>query len=199
MFLKTLAVLFTAAIIGSVPLEGQQVQPVPGQQDQEEDEVVATVDGEEIYMSQLEEAAGIQGLSIQMMQINPQFGQFLQTESGNELLNEYRRFSLDNLINETLLSQKADREGIEVSDKEIDSNFDQHIEEIKEQQDLSDKELEEALQQQGISSLDEYRQVFVENSNLEEQKLLEEEGVEDTEVEDFVQKLREEADIEILM
>ncbi len=195
MFLKRAAVFFTVAFMAAGPVSGQQLELMPGHQ--EEDEVVATVDGEEIHMSQLEEAARVQQISFQMMQINPQFGQFLQTAAGQELMDEYRRFALDNLINETLLSQKAGREGIEVSEAEIEEHFSRHVEEIKAQQDITEQELVQALQQQGVSSLDEYRQIFVEHSNLEEQKLLEEAGVEDADVEEYVQRLREEADIEI--
>ncbi len=196
MFLKTIAAGFIAVISASFPLQAQEMQMMPAQQ-QPADEVVATVDGEEIYMSELENAAQTQMLALQMMQIVPQFGQFLQSESGQHTLDEYRRFVLDNVIDEKLLAQKAGREGIEVSEAEIDEHFDRHINNIKTQHGLTEEELASTLQQQGISSLDEYKDIFVEHSNLEEQKLLEEAGIEADGLEEYVHQLRQEAEIEI--
>ena len=195
MFLKSIVagLIFIFATSGTAKPQQMQMMPSP----ETEDRVVATVDGEEIKMSRLQEAAQTQHLTFQMMQINPQFGQFLQTEKGQELMHEFQIFVLNTLIDQTLLSQKAGREGIEVSKAEIDEQFNQHLEQIQSQHGISESELEEALKQQGISSLQEYRQLFVQHSNLKEQKLLEEAGIEDADVEEYVQKLRQEADIEI--
>ncbi len=193
MFIKKLYVFLALSVMLTCPLAAQQLQ-MPGQ---EEDRPAATVNGETIYMIELNQAAQSQMLIFQMMQVNPQFAQFLQTETGLEFLDEYQRFVLDNLISRTLLTQEAGREGIELSDAEIDEHFNSHIRDIKEQHGLSEEELEEELQQQGIPSMQEYKEVFVEHSNLKEQKLLQEAGVEDADLQEYIRDLRRQADIDI--
>ncbi|MGM0567874.1 MAG: SurA N-terminal domain-containing protein [Elusimicrobiota bacterium] len=195
MFFKILtAVLATAFFSYSQPA-AQQLPMMP--EAQAEDKVVATVEGEDLYMSQLQELAQTQQLVFQMMNINPQFAQFLQSREGEQALEEYEKFVLGNLISHTLLKQEAEKEGIEITEQEKQEHFENHIQQLKEQHQLSQDDLEDLIQQQEISSMDEYRELFLEHSNLKEHKLLEKEGIDDSNIEEYITGLKEKADIEI--
>jgi len=142
---------------------------------QPEEQVVAEVDGEKINRQELQQKSNLQMIAQQLFQIDQNFAQFLNSsEAGQEFLEEYNRHVLDDLIDEVLLRQEAERRGIEVTEEDEDYYFEQHIDTIKEQQGITEEEIVEILQQQNIESLEQYQEVFVENSNLPLQKLTQE-------------------------
>lgn len=100
-------------------------------------EVVAVVNNEAITSYQLEQ-------KIEAVQQAP------SQEGETEAL---RQKALDSLIEESLIRQQAEKLGVEVTEKEIESA----IRDIRQQNDLTEKQLESALQAQGIS-MQEYRQ-----------------------------------------
>ncbi|MBM7570277.1 SurA N-terminal domain-containing protein [Aquibacillus albus] len=106
-------------------------EPAPAVDDSEtvdENEVVATVNGEEIS-----------GQEYNMMyaQTKMMLQQYGQTESDSEQLKEQ---TLNELINQKLIQQDAKEKGIEVPTEEVDSN----IEQIKSQYE-TDEQFEETL------------------------------------------------------
>lgn len=156
--------------------EQAQQQPVQG-------EIVAEVNGQEITMGELEQQANTQQLIMQLFQTDQVFAQLLySTEAGQNLLDEYRKRKLDGLVEQRLLQQKAEKEGIELTDEEKEEYFQNHIEQLKAQNNISEEELVSALQQQGIESLEDYRQLFLENSNIVINKLLEKDVFDNIEV-----------------
>jgi len=100
-------------------------------------EVVAVVNNEAITSYQVEQ-------KIEAVQQDP------SQEGEAEAL---RQKALDSLIEESLIRQRAEELGVEVTEKEIESA----IRDIRQQNDLTEKQLESALQAQGIS-MQEYRQ-----------------------------------------
>lgn len=230
MKLKSLVLMTLVLVLVSVPVLGQgqgqgmQGMMPEGQSDIEPDEVVATVNGEELLFEELEEITGIQNLTMQLMQSNPQFAQFLtESEAGEKFLNAYRRDSVDELIQQELLRQKADELDIEVTEEKEDEYFSQVKEQLdsqREQQDLSEEEYIEQLNQQipdqEIESMDDIKELVLAEADLRTQVLIEEhivdeidEDLDEEEMqqaqleqnEDFqayVDELREEADVEVM-
>jgi peptidyl-prolyl cis-trans isomerase SurA len=142
---------------------------------QPEEQVVAKVNGENINRQELQQKTNLQMITQQLFQIDQTFAQFLNySEAGQEFLEEYNRHVLDDLINQFLLTQEAERRGIEVTEEDEDYYFEQHIDTIKERQGISEEEMLEILQQQNVESLEQYQEIFVENSNLPLQKLTQE-------------------------
>lgn len=105
-------------------------------------DIVAVVNNEAITSYQLEQ-------KMDVLRQDP--------ASGDEA-SSLRQRALDGLIEESLLGQRAEELGMEVSEEELESA----IRDIRQQNDLTKEELESALQAQGVA-MEEYRQ------NLREQ------------------------------
>ncbi len=184
MMCKKLIPIMCVLLLFASPIWAQEVSEEEAAQEglsfqesaqQSEEQIVAEVNGENIHREELQQKSNLQLINQQLFQIDQKFAQFLNySEEGQEFLEAYNRHVLDDLINEVLLKQEAERRGIEVTEEDEDYYFEQHINSIKEQQGLSEEEILEALQRQQVESLDEYQEIFVENSNLLVQKLTEE-------------------------
>ncbi|MGM0445986.1 MAG: peptidyl-prolyl cis-trans isomerase [Bacillota bacterium] len=139
-------------------------------------EEVAEVNGDSVTANELEQFAQTQQLVMQISQVDQSFAQLLfSSDPGQNLLKEYRKVKLDELINQKLLSQAAQESNVEVTQEEKDQYFNQQVEQIKEENDLSQEEFEDVLEQQGISSVEEYKERFLENSNILVDKFLQSE------------------------
>jgi len=126
-------------------------------------DVAAVVNDEEISVQELQQYAGTQNLIMTLYQSFPEFTQvLLQTEPGQGVLEEFQKIKLDQLINEKLLAQEAKERDLELDQEEMNEIFNQQIEGIKEQNNMDDAQLEEALKQQGIESLEAYKETFFE-------------------------------------
>lgn len=124
-------------------------------------EVVAVIEGQEVTMTELDEYAGTQQLIQQLYQTNAQFTQLLfSSDSGQALLNEYRKTKLDQMILEKLMMNEIEKRGITLTDERKNELFDTQVQVILTQNQLTEEQLLEALKQQGLSSLEEYKQVF---------------------------------------
>lgn len=131
-----------------------------------QEKIAAVVNGEEISITELDQYANMQQLVMSLYQSNQEFTQLLlQTEAGQNLMNEYRKAKLDGLITSELLKMEAKDRNIELSQEEKDQMFNQQLNNIKSSNNMNDEQLLSALSQQGISSLDEYKKVFLENNN----------------------------------
>lgn len=139
-------------------------------------EEVAEVNGDSVTANELEQFAQTQQLVMQISQVDQSFAQLLfSSDPGQNLLKEYREVKLEELINQKLLSQAAQESDVEVTKEEKDEYFNQQVEQVKQQNDLSQEEFEQVLQQQGISSMEEYKERFLENSNILVDKFLQSE------------------------
>lgn len=149
----------------SVPVMAQDAQDVNETVTEETPEVAAYVNGEEISMQELEQFAGVRNILMQLLQSNQEFASvILQTEAGQDVVDEFRKLKLEQLITNELLVQEAKNRNIEVSDQEMNNIFDQQVNALKQQNNLNDEQLEQAIQQQGFESMDQYKDMFFENN-----------------------------------
>jgi peptidyl-prolyl cis-trans isomerase C/foldase protein PrsA len=167
MKLKKNILVITAALllVLSMPLMAQDMEDVNETVTEETPEVAAYVNGEEISMQELEQFAGVRNILMQLLQSNQEFGSIiLQTEAGQNVIEEFRKLKLEQLITNELLVQEAKNRGIEVSDQEMNNIFDQQVNALKQQNNLNDEQLDQAIQQQGFESMQQYKDMFFENN-----------------------------------
>jgi len=128
-------------------------------------EVAAVINGEEISMQELEEFAGVRDVLMQILQSNQEFGTVLiQSEAGQDLIEEFRRYKLEQLITSELLIQEAKNRDIQVSEEEKNEIFNQQVNALKQQNNLNDEQFEGAIQKQGFESLAQYKEMFMQNN-----------------------------------
>ena len=139
-------------------------------QEMVEDEPAAIVNGEEISVLEIDEFIGTEQVVMQIFQTNQEFGQLLlQTEAGHDLMNEYRKMKFDEFLTYYLLNREVEEKGLEMTDDDKNEFFDDHLELVMAQNNMNEQELLQVLQQQGIQSLDEYKEMFLE---MNEQDML---------------------------
>lgn len=80
------------------------------------DEVAATVNGEEIYVSELDE---------QVVKLQEQYPQMFEGADAEARLLDFQQRLLDNLINSVLIRQAAEEMGIEISDSDVEAELEQ--------------------------------------------------------------------------
>ncbi len=153
----------------------------------QEKEVVATIDGDEIYLSELNQMINLQQIMIQIQQQNPQFVRFFYTSpEGQDFLDAFQKNQLKDLIARKLLEREVERENINLTDEDKEEYFSEQIDMIKQQQNMTEEDLLSALKQQGIESMEQFKQVFLEQQgeSLRVHKLIEEVIVEKVNVTD---------------
>ncbi|ACL70859.1 peptidylprolyl isomerase [Halothermothrix orenii] len=162
------------------------------------DNIAAVVDGKEITISEVDEYARTRDVIMQLYQANGEFTQLiLSTEAGNELINEYRKLKLDELITRELLIKEAKNQGINVSKEEMDKIFNEQIEMVKQKNNINEEQLLQALNQQGIESLDQYKNLFFEQNgdllliNKLREKVMEDVSVEESAVREYYDNNKE--------
>lgn len=161
-----------------------QENPVPQKQEQE---VVATIDGEEVFMTELNQMINLQQAMIQIQQQNPQFVRFLYTSpEGQIFLDAFKKSQLQDLITRKLLEREAEREEVTLTDEDEQEYFQEQVDMIMQQNNMTEEDLLGALKQQGIESMDQFKQVFLEQQgeSLRVHKLIEEVIVEQVNVTD---------------
>lgn len=130
----------------------------------DEPQVAAIVDGNEITVNEVDKFAQTQQVIMQLYQTNQEFAQvILQTEAGKNVIKEYQKQKLDQLITQKLLEQEAKERGISLSKEKKDEFFNKQLKGIKEQNNMTDKQIEDALKEQG-SSLEDYKKMFLDNN-----------------------------------
>ena len=173
MFKKTIIFAAIVALLFTTPIMATEGTSA----DESEADLAAIVNGEKITISELDQFANMQQLIMSLYQSNQQFTQLLlQTEAGQDLLDEYRKTKLDGMITMELLKMEAEKRNIELSEEEKDEMFNQQLASIKQNNNLTDEQLLNSLNEQGISSLEEYKGMFLENNkeNLLINKLMQE-------------------------
>ena len=194
MNLKKNILIITAVmlVVLSMPVMAQDMEDVNETVNEETPEVAAYVNGEEISMAELEQFAGVRNILMQLLQSNQEFGSvILQTEAGQNVVEEFRKMKLEQLITNELLVQEAQERGIEVSNEEMNNIFDQQVNALKQQNNLNDEQLEQAIQQQGFESMQQYKDMFFENNmngflvNKLREEVVNEVNVSDEEAKEF--------------
>ncbi|MDZ7673136.1 MAG: peptidylprolyl isomerase [Halanaerobiales bacterium] len=154
---RVLSIVMILTLLVAFPVAAQEGETTESDQPK----VAAVVNGEDITMQELDQYSGTQNLIMSLYRSNPEFTQvLLQTEAGQNVIEEFQKVKLDQLITEKLLAQEANKRGIELSEEEQTEIFNKQLEGIKQQNNLNDEQLEQTLQQQGIESIDAYKQRF---------------------------------------
>lgn len=142
-----------------------------GENQENQQTVVATVNGEEITDQQLSESAQVYQIIMTLSQQFRNFAQFMMTsEAGNDFLTAYREFVLDKLVEQEIQNQEMEELGIQVSEEDVQGEIDGII--SNNDQFESEKDLEEYLQNNQNSNLDNLKSQIRES--LRREKLREE-------------------------
>ncbi|MFW5786996.1 MAG: peptidylprolyl isomerase [Halanaerobiales bacterium] len=156
MLKRSILVMVLIALVFSMPVMAQE------DLEEEQNKVAAVVNGDEINIEEVDEYANLQQIFMTLYQTDQEFTQlFLQSEEGEEILNQFRERKLDGLIEQELLKQEAENRDISLDEEKKEEIFQNQLENIKQQNNMSEEELLEALSQQGIESLEDYKEQFL--------------------------------------
>ncbi|MGM0420836.1 MAG: peptidyl-prolyl cis-trans isomerase [Bacillota bacterium] len=137
---------------------------------EETENIAAVINGEEIMMQQIDEYINVNDVLMTVFQANQEFGQLIvQSEAGQELINEYRKMKFDEFLSYYLLQQEVEAQGIEMTEEDKDIFFQEHVDLILAQNNMTEEQMVSILQQQGMESMEEYKELFLE---MNEQELL---------------------------
>lgn len=127
-----------------------------------DEQIAVILNGEKISVSEVDQAIDLNGFISQLYQIDPNFVQLLyQTEAGVELINEYRKANLDNVIIKKLLEEKIEKENITISNEKKDEIFNEQIDYIMQENQVTEDQLLESLKMQGIESFDVFKEMLL--------------------------------------
>ncbi|MFN2340759.1 MAG: SurA N-terminal domain-containing protein [Halanaerobium sp.] len=171
------------AVMAQQDMELDGEQPADTSLSQGENEVVATVNGDEITSQQLAQQANVDQILQQVSQVDQQLAQLLSSsEAGNTVLEELQKAKLDGLIDNVLLEQAAEESDITLTQAEKDEIYEQQKEQILEQNQMDEEQFLSVLEQQGYEDEAAYKEEFSNNPQIKINKLIEEEVLENIEV-----------------
>lgn len=184
---KGLVVTFLISILvfSSFAIIAQDNSNQQDNSEQQQPTIVATVNGEKITQQELSQSTQVYQIIMTLSQRYKSFAQFLMTsESGSKFLTEYRKYVLDQLINQKLTGQQIEKKGITAPDEEVQAEIDNIIENNKQFKD--EKALEDYLKKNQNMTMDNLKSMI--RDNLKVQKLKEEVTKEVTVSEEEVQE-----------
>lgn len=163
----------------------------------ENGEVVATVNGEEIYRVELDQAVEQEMMQYQMEGIDP------ESDEMEGMIEELEEHVLENyFIIPTMVRQKAEEEGITVGEEEVEARFQEYAEAFGGEEALLDQMAQSQMTREDIDQdiekelitqnyLDQYMEGYLED-NPEERVEEEEIEISSDEVEEHYEQLRAE-------
>lgn len=117
----------------------------------DESAAVATVNNEEITKEEFLEVEEQEKQQLMMMGMDP------ESEEAEQMMGEMRPQILENLIANTVLMQRVEEEGIEVSEEDVEDQYQQYVEQVG-----GEEMLEQQMEQAGMTKED-FRQEIAEN------------------------------------
>ena len=146
-------------------------------------QVVATVNGEEISSQQLAQQANVNQILQQVSQVDQQLAQLLaSSEAGKTVLEELQKAKLDSLIDNVLLEQAAAESDITLTQEEKNEIYEQQKSAILQQNQMDEEQFLSILEQRGYENEEAYKEEFSNNPQIKINKLIEEEVLADVEV-----------------
>ncbi|MFN2340760.1 MAG: SurA N-terminal domain-containing protein [Halanaerobium sp.] len=175
-------------------IEGEEPADPSLEENVNSNQVVAEVNDEEITQEDLNQQANINQLLQQLNQVDQQLVQIMtNSEAGNNVLEEYQKKQLDSIIDNVLLEQQAEKEGIELGQQEKEEIYEEQKAAILEQNQMDEEQFQAALEQQGFENEEAYKNEFLNNPQIKVNKLIEEEVTNGIEVsEDELEEAYEE-------
>lgn len=153
MFKKWIAAVILMMVI-AVPVLAEDVN-----------QVIAVVKGQPVTLGELDQAAGLEEFIMRLYQINPEFTQLLYTtEGGQKLLTDYRKQQLEKYASKLVLVMEARARGLKLTDATVNAIFQDQVQTILTQNNISEGQLLEALKKEGITSLEQYKEMFVQQN-----------------------------------
>ena len=181
--LITVLMVPTTIMAQEMELDGQQPADPALEKNINSNSIVAEVNSEEITQAELKQQANINQLLKRVSRIDQQLVKILaESKAGNNVLKEYQKQQLDSIIDNILLEQKAEEEGISLSSQEKDEIYQKQKQAILEQNKMDEDQFLSVLEKQGYQNEKEYKNEFLNNPQLKVNKLIEEEIASDIEV-----------------
>ena len=120
--------------------------------------VVAIVNGESITSDLLELEADVDGILKSVAQIDMRFFDVLtETEEGLKLLLKYKLEVLNSLIDDLIVQQLAEREGVGVTDEEVNTEVEKRLKETVESMGITLEDLDKFLRSAGYGDLETFK------------------------------------------
>ncbi|MFW6266980.1 MAG: SurA N-terminal domain-containing protein [Halanaerobium sp.] len=183
LLITVLMVPATAVMAQEMEVENEEPADPSLEENVNSNEAVAEVNGEEITQEDLNEQANVNQLLQQLSQVDQQLVQILaESDAGSEVLEEYQTTQLDSIIDNVLLEQQAEEEGIELGEEEKEEIYEEQKAQILEQNQMDEEQFASALEEQGYESEEEYKEEFLNNPQLKVNQLIEEEVADNIEV-----------------
>ncbi|MCR6110614.1 SurA N-terminal domain-containing protein [Bacillus sp. A301a_S52] len=186
------------------------------------DEPIAIVNGEEIPMEELQMQMSQYEMLLAQQGLDP------EDEENVAMIQELQQDILDLLVNQELLNQEADAQNIEVSDEQVEEELDQMREQFEEEEEFEQalemqnytlEQLEDDIRQmkrvqelQTMAHLDEdlyevsedeareyYEEIVMNNPQIGEFEDIQEDIENELKLDLYLDDLREQAEIEILI
>ena len=180
LLLITVLMIPTAVMAQDMEMDGEQ--PADPSLNQE-NEVVATVNGEEITSQQLAQQANVNQILQQVSQVDQQLAQLLaSSEAGNTVLEELQKAKLDGLIDNVLLEQAAEESDITLTQEEKDEIYEQQKSQILQQNQINEEQFLSILEQQGYENEEAYKKEFSNNPQIKINQLIEQEVLANIEI-----------------
>src|SRR6056297_2174524 len=117
--LITVLMVPAAVMAQEMELDGDQPADLSLKENINSNSIVAEVNGEEITQQKLNQQANINQLLQRISRIDQQLVQILaESEAGSNVLKQYQKEQLNSIIDNVLLEQQAEKEGISLSNQE---------------------------------------------------------------------------------
>ncbi|HOJ88035.1 MAG TPA: peptidyl-prolyl cis-trans isomerase [Pseudothermotoga sp.] len=143
-------VLLLCAILFTVILFAQETQPATT--------VVAEVNGVPITMAELDREANLNRLLVQIQSIDDRFYEVLTgTTEGMNLLLRYKREVLNNLIDQVLIKQMAEKMNIVIQKEDIEKMVSDELNKTLTQYGMTETDLDWYLKQSGLGDLESFK------------------------------------------
>ncbi|RCW41688.1 MULTISPECIES: peptidylprolyl isomerase [unclassified Halanaerobium] len=135
-------------------------------QKEQKEKIAATVNGEKITMQQLKNFTGIEPLLMKMLRINQEFTGFLiQSEAGNQLIEDYRKMKLNQLIMSELVVQETQKRGMTLNDEKKDEIFQKQLDALMSENDKTLEELTTDIKKD-YDSVEDYKNEFFSRNKM---------------------------------
>ncbi|AEH50859.1 peptidyl-prolyl cis-trans isomerase [Pseudothermotoga thermarum] len=163
-----------------------------------DDTVVAEVNGTIITMQQLNEEANVERLLFEIRSIDERFYQVLvNTSEGMNVLLRYKREVLNNLIDQVLIVQMAEKMGVAPKKEEIENLVNEELNRTLSTYGITESDLDWYLRISGLGTLETFknrlRRIFTVQKSVEAiQNAVTSVEISKSEVEDYYNKNKEE-------
>lgn len=175
MRIKKFVLILLSILLISVPvIAANNTEEILEQTDtgenQQKERIAFVINGEdftkEVSVNELDLNSNLKSFVGEIAEVDRKFTQLLvATDEGKELLDEYRKTKVENMVLQILLEKEAKERGYEWTESEKEEYYNNQFDEMKKANkdndgnEMNDEQLEEAIKQRyQVESLEEYKQ-----------------------------------------